>query len=202
MIFYDIIITKYIFFVGNPDHLKMNREIRQHTILNLVERKPVLTLAEIREVINVSAMTLHRDLRDLEEKRLIRRVHGGVVSGKMPLTVQIESCAYCGGELPVRTRITLIDQHGKKFQVCCCHCGFGFMKQEKYSSALGVDFLYGTVVDLKQSHFLVKPRVKICCEPSVLLFADEEDALRMQKGFGGEIMNYEAVRQLLVEGLY
>lgn len=188
--------------MGNRDRLKMNREIRQQTILSLVERKPVLTIAEIRQILEVSAMTLHRDLRDLEEKRLIRRVHGGVVSGKIPLPVQIESCAYCEGELPNRTRIALIDQHGKKFQVCCCHCGFGFMKQEKYSSALGVDFLYGTVVDLKHGHFLVKPRVKICCEPSVLLFADEEDALRMQKGFGGQVMNYEAVRLLLVEGLF
>lgn len=188
--------------MGNLDRLKMNREIRQQTILSLVERKPVLTIAEIREVINVSAMTLHRDLRDLEEKRLIRRVHGGVVSGKMPLPVQIESCAQCGGELPVRTRITIIDQHGKKLQVCCCHCGVNFVNQQEYRSAFGQDFLYGTVVDLNRSHFLVKPRVKICCEPSVLLFADEEDALRMQKGFGGEIMNYENVRKLLVEGLF
>ncbi|MCX7976573.1 MAG: DeoR family transcriptional regulator [Bellilinea sp.] len=179
----------------------MNREIRQQTILNLVEQKQTLTIAEIRKLLQVSAMTLHRDLRDLEEKKLIRRVHGGVVSGKMSFPVQFESCAHCGGELPVRTRITLIDQHGKKSQVCCCHCGFGLMRHEEYSSALGVDFLYGTVVDLKHSLFLVKPQVKICCEPSVLLFADEEDALRMQKGFGGVIMNYEGVRHLMVNGL-
>ncbi len=176
----------------------MSREIRQKKILELAHQKRGITIEEIRSALNVSAMTLHRDLRDLEGKNMIRRVRGGVMmvtedASSMPR----EACAQCGGILPHHTRLTLISAQGSKIHACCCHCGFGIKRRENFSTALGVDFIYGTVVDLEKGYFLVKPEIKICCEPAILVFAEKENAQRMQRGFGGEVMSLKDVTEWL-----
>lgn len=176
----------------------MSREIRLQKILQLLSHQQGLTVGEIRRFLEVSPMTLYRDLRELEDRNLVRRVRGGVLSENPILIPTQGSCALCGRELPVRTHITLLDSKGGKTHACCSHCGFGLMKHhEGYESILGMDFLSDTVLDLEKGHFLVRPQIKLCCEPAVLVFARHEDALRMQKGFGGEIMSFETVRNLL-----
>lgn len=178
----------------------MNREFRQQKILDLLAQKPLLTIAEIRQLFNVSAMTIHRDLIELEEKNLVYRMRGSVLRKQKSLIDALESCAYCGRELPYRTQVTLIDSSDRKTRACCSHCGFNMIRNQEIQSALGVDFLYGTVIDLQNACFLAKSSVRTCCEPSILVFANPEDALRMQQGFGGEMLGFEKVWQLITRG--
>lgn len=55
----------------------MVREERQRRILNLLEEKTAVSVRELTEVLGVNAMMLWRDLRDLGEQGLLRRVRGG-----------------------------------------------------------------------------------------------------------------------------
>ena len=58
----------------------MLKSVRQHKIVDAVKRNGNLTVAELQGMLNVSEMTIRRDLRELENTSAINRVHGGVIS--------------------------------------------------------------------------------------------------------------------------
>jgi nitrous oxide reductase accessory protein NosL len=47
------------------------------------------------------------------------------------------------------------------------------------------------MVNARQATFLLGSKVTLCCEPSALCFASEEDALHFQLGFGGQVCTLE-----------
>ncbi|KRM54561.1 bacterial regulatory s, deor family protein [Lacticaseibacillus sharpeae JCM 1186 = DSM 20505] len=53
------------------------------TIRNLVDRKGIVTVNEIGAELNVSTMTVRRDLAELAENHAVIRVHGGAQSPKL-----------------------------------------------------------------------------------------------------------------------
>jgi len=53
------------------------------TIRNLVDRKGIVTVNEIGQELNVSTMTVRRDLAELAEKNAVIRVHGGAQSPRL-----------------------------------------------------------------------------------------------------------------------
>lgn len=53
---------------------------RRNEILEFVSQEGKITVAEISARFDVSDMTARRDLRELDQKGLVRRVHGGAVS--------------------------------------------------------------------------------------------------------------------------
>lgn len=55
-------------------------EIRRSYILQQVENLGSVTVIDLATDLNVSGMTIRRDLMDLEKEGLIQRVHGGAVS--------------------------------------------------------------------------------------------------------------------------
>ncbi|WP_077706566.1 DeoR/GlpR family DNA-binding transcription regulator [Virgibacillus dokdonensis] len=55
----------------------MLKENRQKQILNLIDEKGFLKVAEASNLLSVAEMTIRRDLMELEEMGLIERVHGG-----------------------------------------------------------------------------------------------------------------------------
>lgn len=52
---------------------------RQYAILKLLQEKKKLTITALTEQFNVSVITLRRDLNELEENGLIKKVYGGAV---------------------------------------------------------------------------------------------------------------------------
>jgi DeoR family transcriptional regulator, fructose operon transcriptional repressor len=58
-----------------PDH-------RRTTILRAIDDRGSVTVVELAERLNVSMMTIRRDLVELEKEGAIRRVHGGAVSAR------------------------------------------------------------------------------------------------------------------------
>jgi DeoR/GlpR family transcriptional regulator of sugar metabolism len=53
---------------------------RRNQIAEIVSQEGQLSVTEISDLFGVSEMTARRDLRDLDQKGLVRRVHGGAVS--------------------------------------------------------------------------------------------------------------------------
>jgi DeoR/GlpR family transcriptional regulator of sugar metabolism len=53
---------------------------RREKIVSWVEERGVVSVKELSEWLNVSQMTIRRDLQQLEEEKRLRRAHGGAVS--------------------------------------------------------------------------------------------------------------------------
>lgn len=54
-------------------------EERQQKVVMLLEKNGSVRVTELSEYFNVSEATIRRDLQEMEEKRLLRRTHGGAV---------------------------------------------------------------------------------------------------------------------------
>lgn len=58
----------------------MDVRLRRELVLELLERKGRVTVAEVSAVAEVSEMTVRRDLEALERDGALKRVHGGAIS--------------------------------------------------------------------------------------------------------------------------
>lgn len=58
----------------------MNKYDRLDEITDLVNRKGSIRIAEIVEELNVSDMTIRRDLAELDEQGILTKIHGGARS--------------------------------------------------------------------------------------------------------------------------
>lgn len=58
----------------------MLKEHRKRKILDLVESHQQVLISDLVELFDVSNMTVRRDLKELDQEGLIRRIHGGAVS--------------------------------------------------------------------------------------------------------------------------
>ncbi len=169
------------------DQLKENR---LQKIMDLLREKGALTTTDLRERLGVSPMTIHRDLGTLADSGLVERVHGGVLlagaNGRQP------RCAHCGKDVNPRTAFVIHLSNGGVDLACCAHCGLLLLDlHPDADSGLAADFLQGTMTNVKEAIYLVNPDLSVCCTPSVLVFARREDALRMQAGFGGQVLDLE-----------
>ena len=55
----------------------MLKEERQSIIINLLNEKGIIKVSDITDIINVTEMTIRRDLQELDDKGLLKRIHGG-----------------------------------------------------------------------------------------------------------------------------
>ena len=55
------------------------RKQRLKNIIDIVNQKGKVTVKQLSSRLNVSEMTVRRDLNDLENKKIIKRIHGGAV---------------------------------------------------------------------------------------------------------------------------
>jgi DeoR/GlpR family transcriptional regulator of sugar metabolism len=60
--------------------MKMLREDRKQQILDYITAQKSAQVKELSNILNVSVATIRRDLSEMEEEGLLRRVHGGAVS--------------------------------------------------------------------------------------------------------------------------
>ncbi len=58
----------------------MDVRVRRELVLELLERKERVTVAEVSALAEVSEMTVRRDLEALEREGALKRVHGGAIS--------------------------------------------------------------------------------------------------------------------------
>lgn len=53
---------------------------RQNFITRQIKQNNIIRVSEITELLNVTEMTIRRDLKELEEKGILKRIHGGAKS--------------------------------------------------------------------------------------------------------------------------
>jgi DeoR family transcriptional regulator, copper-sensing transcriptional repressor len=171
-------------------------ERRRQIILETLEKTGRLDLEDIAQTLNVSAMTLNRDVRQLAEQGLVKRLHGAII---LPDEDQGGGvCVVCHRPVSVRVQFLSVSTKGKTTQACCPHCGFANLEAFSQSKAIfATDFLYGTLYNAYEVTYLIGSRIAICCSPSVLAFQHREDAQSFQTGFGGEMLDLENAVNLL-----
>ncbi len=179
--------------------MEVFKEHRQQKILDLLREKRALTTADLRQLLGVSAMTVHRDLSDLAEAGLVERVHGGVLLAGARGSGSV--CAHCGKETNPRTAFIIHLKNGQALQACCAHCGLSLIDlHPEVVSGLTADFLHGTMTNVKTATYLLHADLSVCCTPSALSFASREEAARLQAGFGGKVLELsEALHELRQE---
>jgi len=171
---------------------------RRDYILKKLQETGRVQVSELSKTLNVSRMTIHRDLDALAEEGLIEKVFGGAISTAAPRGNESTGlCAHCGRPVNIHTRVVLHTQQGKQIEACCPHCALLLLEtRDDIVSGLAIDFIHGKMINLKTATFLVNPDVVVCCTPPVLCFSDEDEARRFQRGFQGELASLDEAQKL------
>jgi DeoR family transcriptional regulator, copper-sensing transcriptional repressor len=173
---------------------------RQHQLYEWLQNQHHLSIDEIKERLGISAATAYRDTHTLIQAGLAEKTNRGIkTSSPVEPVRQQGKCGFCGGPINERAFFVIQMQDGAQIRACCPHCGLMALNQTGVASALANDYLYGRMINARQAIFLLKSSVYICCEPSVLCFASEEDARRFQSGFGGEICTLDQAKTRVTE---
>lgn len=172
---------------------------RRRALLEWLNEKGLLTLAEVVGRFAVSKMTAHRDLTLLENRQMLKRIHGGAVAvTKEPVAGAattgrarqlMEPCLICHRQVGQHLLYSLTPRDGDPLRYCCPHCGVSaqLAASGQMVMALATDFLTGRPHPAQHSWFVLGSVVVPCCRPSMLTFEDEAMARRFQVGFGGEV---------------
>lgn len=171
---------------------------RQQQLLDWLHTRHPVSILEIEEHFKISSATAYRDVRALIQAGFAIKASEGINLPLPPGRLRQEGqCFFCGGMTNERTVFLIQFEDGSQSSACCSHCGLLAIDRPNISLALASDFLYGRMVNVRQASFLVGSRVNLCCDPSVLCFATQEDANSFQSGFGGKVCSLDqAVTQL------
>ncbi len=165
----------------------MGGEMRRQEILRLLRQRGGLAVRELCDYFQVSRMTIHRDLRQLERNRLVARIHGGLVSAGQ--FVGESRCACQRALLPHQQSRLLLPSGEVHF--CCCSCAFQHLAERSPKLLWVSDFMTGQTLLATDAYYLMNSMAIPCCQPSILSFAEEGDVLNFRSGFGGAIGQLE-----------
>lgn len=169
---------------------------REQNILELLKTQGSASIQELTEALQVSAMTVHRDLNRMAAAGLLQKTHGGA----MLTTASTSGCAMCGKSVHERTVFLFSLPNGEQRRACCAHCGLMLQQGTPGASqAMTADFLHGHIVSAGQAVFLLESELTVCCVPSVLSFGSRTEAERFQKGFGGRLADFKGTLSFLHE---
>ncbi|ULT56829.1 DeoR family transcriptional regulator [Neobacillus drentensis] len=170
---------------------------RQKQLVTWLKEEGTLSIAEISRRLNVSEMTVYRDIKPLLEENKINKTSGGV---SLVSTISPNACTYCLKELNNRQPVQIITTQQTVEQLCCPHCGLLRYKdiEKNVSQIICRDFLQNTTISAKLAYFLFNTDFNVnCCQPQVLTFDLLKTAEQFQKGFGGTILRFdEAVQEI------
>ncbi len=172
---------------------------RRAYILNKLRKEGRVQVGELSRELQVSRMTIHRDLDYLAQKETrVKKVFGGAVF-EGEVRHEHGKCAMCGKPIPTRTAVVLQTISGERVEACCPHCALLLIEtRDDILSGMATDFIHERIMNMKSAVYLVHPQVVVCCDPPVLCFGDEEEALRFQCGFQGELMSLEEAKKHVV----
>ncbi len=163
---------------------------RQHRIKERIQQEKNMKISDLSEELNVSEMTIHRDLKPLIEEGLVIKTFGGIsLANTLPI-VQHDLCVYCRGAIHEKMAYQLILSNNEVEVACCSHCGLLRHRQlqKEVIQAICYDFFRQTTISAQRTHFVMDTSVDIgCCQPQVLSFEWEDHARKFVKGFGGHV---------------
>ena len=172
---------------------------RQTFILDWLRESRALSIDQIAQRLGVSTMTIHRDVAQLAREGLVDKVHGGVTLPRKPAALHTPAtCKLCVAPISERTTVILQPAQGETVYACCPHCGIMLLGEADTTvAALARDFIYGRMVNMRQAVYVLQSDIHLCCVPSVMCFASEDDAARFQAGFGGTIHHFTTLYEEL-----
>jgi DeoR family transcriptional regulator, copper-sensing transcriptional repressor len=171
---------------------------RQQQLYELLQARQRISTEEIKKQFSISSATASRDIHALVAAGMATKASHGVRLAPPQETTFLETkCHYCGGTAKERTAFIIQMQDGTQRSACCCHCGLMALEQAGAQTALARDYLYGRMVNARQATYILGSRVSLCCEPSVLCFANREEAACFQLGFGGSLHPMDAAISIL-----
>ncbi|MGE7216735.1 DeoR family transcriptional regulator [Priestia koreensis] len=172
---------------------------RQHQILEWLHQEETLRVSDISNRLNVSEMTVYRDLKPLIDSNQVIKTSNGIALRKEE-PIFANRCSYCAKEGTGRLSIQIITHQQQIEHTCCAHCGLMRYEQmkEQVAQVIGRDFLLDTTVSAKMATFLIDSELAVqCCDPQVLVFASANDAKRFQAGFGGLICSFDEAIKII-----
>ncbi len=174
---------------------------RQKHILERLSQEEVLTVTQLADELAVSKMTIHRDLDVLQQSGLILKQHSKVFATSKLKGDDASVCHMCNQRIKEQNAFLLITKEGRKIHLCCPHCGLiAFSHRDDIWQTFATDFLHGYIVSAFNASYLIEHQLTICCSPSVLAFASEQEAKGFQKGFGGRVVDMNTAIGVLREG--
>jgi DeoR/GlpR family transcriptional regulator of sugar metabolism len=118
---------------------------RKAEILRILREKKEVTVKELSHIFDVSAMTIYRDIRELEREGEVKRKHGSITLNTVENkeTISIKSCPICEKPITRSHPYKIIVESSKIVEACCEHCGLMLHQNyaEKNVFALTYDFI-------------------------------------------------------------
>jgi hypothetical protein len=169
---------------------------RQEKILELVNKRGNVPVTEIQQILEISQATAYREMQMLIQMGAVTKVPGGI----RRVASKPARCVQCGGELNPRLSFLIEKKDGTQLNACCAHCGLMAINiLPGIHTAMTADFIYGTMLNVRQAWYVLHDEIGVCCTPSVLCFSKQEDAKRFVKGFGGSAVNFVDVQRIIKE---
>ncbi|WP_339226706.1 DeoR family transcriptional regulator [Oceanobacillus sp. FSL K6-2867] len=179
---------------------------RRNHIKELIKEKRNMKISDLSNELEVSEMTIHRDLKPLIEEGLIVKTFGGIslVQDKPEKASfsNLEECAYCSRKIYERLSYRLIFPNNKIEMACCCHCGLLRHRQqeEEVIQAICTDFLRQTVISANLAWYVMDTSINMgCCQPQLLAFEMQEHAQKFVKGFGGKVYTFNEAMEAIFQ---
>jgi len=179
---------------------------RRAAILRLIHERDFVRVAELKQVLCVSDMTLHRDLHWLEAQHKLVRSHGEVKRTRSPgeATPSSPVCCMCGKRPSLHSEHRAICRDGVIRVYCCMHCRMiDQLPTEAVLSETCRDTLYETTVSTANAWVVIGADiVHPCCMPGAFSFQARTLAECFARGFGGEVLTWskasDSLRKLVV----
>ncbi|MCF6411062.1 DeoR family transcriptional regulator [Pseudalkalibacillus salsuginis] len=172
---------------------------RQQLILTWLEQVETLRVSDISKRLEVSEMTVYRDLKPLIDQQKVLKTSNGVTL--IPkINASFNHCSYCYKASNTRLSVQLIKKNQQVEQACCPHCGLLRFQDigDDVSQIICHDFLKDTTISAKMANFLLNADINLnCCQPQVIAFESIKQIKQFQMGFGGEIYNFEEAIQAI-----
>ncbi|MDA1477844.1 DeoR family transcriptional regulator [Bacillus changyiensis] len=172
---------------------------RRQQILTWVQEEDTLKISVISKRLNVSEMTVYRDIKPLIEKGQVIKTAGGITMNRAKQTPG-QICLICGKPLSQRLSVQIVKTDSQIEQFCCAHCAMlGYEKlKDNVSQIICRDFLLDITISAKMAVFLLHAELHLnCCQPQALCFASVTDAEKFRKGFGGRICSFDEAAQII-----
>lgn len=176
---------------------------RINRIKELVEDKHTIKISELSEILAVSEMTIHRDLKTLVDDGIILKTFGGISLVEHKAHKQNDIlCIVCSRTIHSKLGYRIILSDNKVEMACCGHCGLmrEYQLGNEVIQSICQDFLRQTTLSSKLAWFVFDTSIDMgCCQPQVLTFERRDHADKFIKGFGGTITSFEKALHLIQE---
>lgn len=174
---------------------------RINRIKELIEKRKNIKISELSHILNVSEMTIHRDLKPLVAEGVILKTFGGITLAKNDLNSQNENlCVVCNRMIHSKLGYRIILPNNNIEMTCCGHCGLIRERQlgNKVIQSFCQDFLRQTTLSAKLAWFVFDSSIDLgCCQPQVLTFERKDHAEKFIKGFDGVTVSFEHALDLI-----